>query len=173
MSFLMDVFSREIRSWVLSRDMGGEHTRKAIRSALLKIRGPVCGVIVHSDQGVQYGTKRVRSDLKFFGVKQSMSRRGNCYDNAFVESFFHTLKNEGNFNKGMSFEDVEKEVKEFIFWYNERRIHSSLDYVCPKEFRKTKGVLKKRNKYIVLEGNRRLAALKCLTHPLNTFKKYE
>ena len=67
-------------------------------------------------------------------MTQSMSRKGNCYDNAFAESFFHSLKTELDYQVFDSFEDARKAVFEYIDWYNNERLHSSLGYMSPKKY---------------------------------------
>jgi putative transposase len=105
--------------------------RKAIES-----RGNPGSLIFHSDQGTQYASEEFKQMLKEYGVIQSMSRKGNCYDNAPMESFFHTLKTElsyfGRFNTR---KQAEYEVINYIDnFYTSSRLHSSLNYKSPKEF---------------------------------------
>lgn len=104
---------------------------KAMRS-----RGNSGSLIFHSDQGTQYASDEFKQMLKEYGVIQSMSRKGNCYDNAPMESFFHTLKTElsifGRFNTR---KQAEYEIRNYIDnFYTRSRLHSSLNYKSPKEF---------------------------------------
>jgi transposase InsO family protein len=92
------------------------------------------GLIFHSDQGVQYCSSQVRNKLEILEITQSMSRKGNCYDNAFAESFFGTLKNEMEVTHFLNLEEAKKEVFKYINWYNRERMHSSLGYMSPVEY---------------------------------------
>ena len=92
-------------------------------------------MIFHSDQGSQYCDHQFRATLKLTGFEQSMSRRGNCYDNAHLESFFHTLKNELNTTAFTSLEEARSVIFAYIeAWYNTTRIHSALGYMSPMEY---------------------------------------
>ena len=90
----MDLYNREIKGWDVSNSMDAESTKSSLMKAVKTTSGTLRELTFHSDQGVQYCSQAVRDKLKLLGITQSMSRKGNCYDNAFVESFFHTLKNE-------------------------------------------------------------------------------
>ena len=90
---VLDVYSRKIVGWQVDKKMRSELVEKALRSALSD-RKVEEGIIFHSDQGVQYASESFRKLLSDYGILQSMSRPGNCYDNAITESFFHTLKTE-------------------------------------------------------------------------------
>ena len=100
--------------------------KEALRDGIKSTSGCVGGLLLHSDRGVQYSSREFREELDFFNLEQSMSRKGNCYDNAFVESFFHTLKNELDFKKCTTKEALEKEIGAYMEWYNTERMHSSL-----------------------------------------------
>jgi transposase InsO family protein len=93
-------------------------------------------LITHSDRGSQYASEEYRGKLAEYKITASMSRKGNCYDNCFVESFFRTLKVELIYNKKYKTrEEAKKEIFEFIeVWYNRNRIHSSIDYMTPEEY---------------------------------------
>jgi len=94
--------------------------------------------IVHSDRGSQYASEAFRSELKIYGCKQSMSRRGDCWDNAVAESFFGTLKNElVHHEKYKTREQARLSIFDYIeLFYNKQRLHSYLDYISPAEFEK-------------------------------------
>jgi len=90
-------------------------------------------LVVHSDRGSQYASEEYREKLNDLGMTASMSRKGNCYDNAFTETFFKTLKTELVYRRKFK---TRNEAKAAIFeyievWYNRQRIHSSLDYKTP------------------------------------------
>ena len=129
---VMDLYSRKIIGWSFSKNLEGIHTRKAVEMAYNAQNRP-SGVIFHSDRGIQYACKDFRSLLASIGFIQSMSRRGNCYDNAPMESFFHTLKTE--FVYRQKFGCIEQGKSEIFEWiecfYNRKRIHSSLGYKTP------------------------------------------
>lgn len=111
---IMDLFNREIVGWNVSESMEASHTKRALIEALKRVSGSLDGLIFHSDQGIQYCSKTFREKLDFLGITQSMSRKGNCYDNAFMESFFHTLKNELPKKKFRDLEEVRGAVFEYI-----------------------------------------------------------
>ena len=106
----------------------------------MKKVGPQAEVIFHSDRGVQYASEAYRNFLKNRNIIPSMSRKGNCYDNAYVESFFSSLKKEMIYRKNPQTEDeMRQAVFEYIeTWYNPKRKHSSLDMMSPKQYREIK-----------------------------------
>ena len=98
---------------------------------------PKVKLIFHSDQGIEYFANDFRAILKENNITQSMSRRGCCWDNAYMESFFHSLKTEMVYFQ--NFKHLEQAVAyiiDYITFYNDKRIHSGLDYLTPKEFEK-------------------------------------
>ncbi len=99
-------------------------------------RQPKSGLIVHSDRGCQYTSFQYRKFLKKCGIVQSMSAKGNCYDNAPMESFFHTLKTEHTFrHKYLTREQAKQSIFEYIeVFYNRQRLHSTLGYLSPVQF---------------------------------------
>jgi transposase InsO family protein len=132
---IMDLADRKIVGWTLSSDMTTENTILKAWHNARKIRTISENFIFHSDRGVQYASKKM-TNLFFFNrkISQSMSRKGNCWDNAVAESFFKTIKHEClnrfNFN---STNDLFNCVQNYIDWYNNERLHSSLDYKTPLE----------------------------------------
>lgn len=134
LTVVLDLWSREIKGKNISVTMEAKNTKAAFLSAVKNSSGRLNKTIFHSDQGVQYCSKEVREKLKFLELTQSMSRKGNCYDNAFVESFFHSLKTELDHKVFRNFEEAKKEIFEYIEWYNEKRLHSSLGYLSPKDY---------------------------------------
>ncbi len=139
----MDLFSRLIAGWACSRSLKTDFVNMACQRAL-RNRKPSPGLITHSDRGIQYAAKSHRRLLKANGIIQSMSRKGNCYDNAAMESFFSILKSEilpqnGQFN---SRKEAMAEIFKYIETeYNRTRIHSSIGYVSPMDFEKQYAIL--------------------------------
>ncbi len=132
---VLDLFTRQVKGWDLSDSMEAKQTVKAFINAIRGLQGRAKNVIFHSDQGVQNCAKELRKKLNLLGFLQSMSRKGNCYDNAFVESFFHTLKNELEAKSFKTKDEANKAIFEYIeTWYNSKRLHSSLGYKTPMEF---------------------------------------
>jgi putative transposase len=135
LAIVLDLFSRQVVGWAMSHCLGQDMVLQALRQALLR-RGPVPGLIFHSDQGVQYACQAFRELLIQFRIIQSMSGKGNCYDNAVAESFFHTLKTElVYFEDYQTREEARRSIFEYIeVFYNRERRHSALNYVSPVNF---------------------------------------
>ena len=131
---VMDLFNREIKGWDVASSMDAENTQKALIGAFQSSPGALQDLTFHSDQGIQYCSSKVRNKLRFLNIKQSMSRKGNCYDNAFAESFFHSLKTELEKERFENIEEARKEIFEYITWYNRERLHSALGYMSPMEY---------------------------------------
>ena len=132
-ALLMDRCSRRIVGWKIETHMQETLALAALRQAL-RVRQPQSGLIHHSDRGGQYAGTKYRQTLKRFGVQQSMSRAANCYDNAFMESCFGTIKTELEMERYGNVTIARKELEAYIRYYNTRRLHSSLDYSTPLEF---------------------------------------
>jgi len=130
---ILDLFSRFIVGWAISAVNDRHLTIKALEMAL-KRRCPDAGLLHHSDQGCTYASEDYQAVLDAHGITCSMSRRGNCYDNAVMESFFSTLKSE----LGERFEshgDAKMELFDYIeVFYNQRRRHSTIGLISPAEF---------------------------------------
>jgi len=135
LAVIMDLFSRKIVGWAMERTLSDELTRSALRMALEQ-RKPKPGLIHHSDQGRQYASHAYRQLLAAYKMMVSMSRKGNCYDNAPIESFFSTLKSEHiHFQKYLTRREAKTDVFAFIEgFYNRQRLHSSLGYWSPVQF---------------------------------------
>ena len=135
LSVVLDLFNRRIVGWSMKPRLEKKLVVDALQSALCQ-RRPAPGLMHHSDRGSQYASHDFQSLLHEQGISCSMSRRGNCWDNAPVESFFGTLKQElVNRCRFATREAARQEVFEFIeVWYNRQRRHSSLGYVSPEEF---------------------------------------
>ena len=132
---ILDAHSRKIIGWSIDNQMESTLVIQALQLALARRSHPQ-GVIVHSDQGSQYASQDYRLMLKEHGLIQSMSRRGNCWDNAPMESFFDSLKTEhASHEKYANLKEARQKIFEWIeIFYNNKRIHSSLGYVSPACF---------------------------------------
>lgn len=130
---VMDLFNREVKGWNFSDSLSAEKTKDAILMAIKNSR-PLEKTIFHSDQGVQYCSEVVKKRLELLKMVQSMSRKGNCYDNAFAESFFSTVKREIGIPTFKNIEEGKEAIKLYLEWYNKKRIHSSLGNMSPLEY---------------------------------------
>ena len=132
---VIDLFSRKVVGWSMDDNMRVSLVNDALEMAI-KRRNPSSGLIWHTDRGSQYASNAHKDLLKKNGIVQSMSRKGNCWDNAVAESFFHSLKTE--FTNHEMFETRAK-ANEMIFeyievFYNRERMHSSNNYLSPVEY---------------------------------------
>jgi putative transposase len=131
---IIDLFSRAIVGWALSPTLSTDLPLAALRMALQR-RRPEAELLHHSDRGSQYTSYEYRSALARHGITVSMSRIGNCWDNAVAESFFATLKNELVHGRSWSSRlELRAALFEYVeLFYNRRRLHSSLGYKTPSE----------------------------------------
>jgi putative transposase len=134
---VVDLFNREIVGWSMDSTMTRKLVIDAFNSALLKER-PAEGFIFHSDRGVQYASYDYQDILRESGCRQSMSAKGCCYDNACAESFFSSLKKDIIYGRKFKTRaEAKLAIVEYIeLFYNSKRLHSTLGYVSPKEFKK-------------------------------------
>jgi putative transposase len=141
LAVIVDLFSRQVVGWSMDERMTKELTLNALRMGLRR-RHPPKGFIHHSDRGSQYAAAAYRQLLDARGAICSMSRKGNCWDNAVVESFFHTLKTEMVHHECFETrEEARRKVFEWIeVFYNRQRIHSALGYVTPAQYEELKKV---------------------------------
>ena len=135
---VLDRFSRKIVGWAMDSTLHTNLPLNALKMAINR-RQPKPGILHHSDRSVQYASKEYRSVLDQYGLVASMSRKGNCYDNAAMESFWSTLKHELIFRKNFATRD---EAKAAIFdyiegLYNKTRLHSALGYKSPLDYELT------------------------------------
>ncbi|MCL7488872.1 MAG: IS3 family transposase [Desulfobulbaceae bacterium] len=137
LAVVLDLFSRQIVGWSMSNRMTKKLVMDALRMAIWR-RRPAPGLIFHTDRGSQYCSNDFQKLLKAHGMVSSMSRKGNCWDNAVVESFFGSLKTERVFFSNYATREAAKsDVVDYIeMFYNSHRRHSYLGYVSPKEFEK-------------------------------------
>ena len=135
LAVILDVYSRRVVGWSISRQLDSRVAQQALESAL-KLRQPAPGLIHHSDRGVQYACGDYVKQLEAAGITISMSRPGNPWDNAWAESFMKTLKvEEVDGRRYRNFDDATLRIGSFIDeLYNGRRLHSGLDYLSPIEF---------------------------------------
>jgi len=139
LSTVIDLYSRRVVGWSLSNRITKELVIESLRDALNK-RRPSAGLIFHSDRGSQYASDEFVEFLKSNDVLPSMSRKGDCWDNAVAESFFKTIKSEMiywyNFRTRA---EAELRIFEYIeMFYNRNRLHSSNDYMSPVDFERKK-----------------------------------
>jgi len=141
LAVLVDLYARRVVGWAMSERIDQQLVLDALEMALLQ-RSPSPGLIHHTDQGRQYSSTAYIETLKKHGMVQSMSRRGNCYDNAVAESFFSSLKNElVNHCSFKTRDEARTAVFEYIeVFYNRQRRHQSLDYVSPLDYEREAGV---------------------------------
>jgi putative transposase len=133
LAVLLDLYSRKIIGWAMSEQINKQLVVNALDMALER-RQPQAEVIHHTDRGSIYGSDEYRSKLAASGLIPSMSRKGDCYDNAVAESFFSTLKNELLYGERfISREQAKSEIFKFMeIFYNRQRLHQSLNYVTPE-----------------------------------------
>mgnify|MGYP000870791196 FL=1 len=135
LAVILDLYSRKVIGWAFAERINAKLVTDALKSAL-RSRGYPTGVIMHTDRGSQYCSRMYQSIIKAYQLKASMSGKGNCYDNAACESFFHTLKVEYVYQH--CFVNIEQ-ARSMIFWfievyYNRKRKHSTIGYQSPVNF---------------------------------------
>jgi transposase InsO family protein len=135
LAVILDLYSRRVIGWAMSHKPDQHVALTALRMALTH-RCPRPGLIHHTDQGATYTSLAYQRQLTQTGLVASMSRKGNCYDNAAVKSFFSTLKNELVHDRDfVTREGAQAAVFEFIeVFYNRQRLHQTLGYVSPVQF---------------------------------------
>lgn len=136
LAVVIDLFNREVVGWSISRSLSSSIVVDATKMTLMKCKKST-RFIFHSDRGSQYASEVFRVLLSKRELTPSMSRRGNCYDNCYVESWFKSLKSEWVYRHSYK---TEEELRALVFeyietWYNTKRRHSSLDYLSPKQYK--------------------------------------
>jgi transposase InsO family protein len=138
LAVILDLYSRRVVGWAMGNGRGQELSSKALQMAIEQ-RRPTAGLLHHSDQGSAYFGADYKKQLDEIGAVVSMSRKGDCYDNAVVESFFSNLKNELVHHRRFSSRD---EARAAIFdyvelFYNRQRAHATLEFVSPMEYERS------------------------------------
>ncbi len=144
LAVVIDLYSRKVVGWSMSSRMKASLVCDALKMAIWQ-RQPKPGLIHHSDRGSQYASKAFRKLLKQHGFKGSMSRKGDCWDNSVVESFFGTLKQERvHWRHYQTRYAAQRDILQYIsMFYNSTRMHSYLDYRSPNQFEKEMKDLRK------------------------------
>lgn len=132
LAVVLDLYSRKVIGWAMAARREDDLVLAALRMALAQ-RRPQAGLLHHSDRGSQYTSKEYQALLSAWGIQVSMSRKGDCYDNALMESFFATLKGEcTDRQRWVSHRQARQAIFEYLeVFYNRQRRHSSLDYLSP------------------------------------------
>ena len=132
---VMDLFSRKIVGWAMAPSMPAELVCSALQMAIAHRRPPV-GLVVHSDRGCQYASEAHRALLDLHGLRASMSRKGNCWDNAVMERFFLNLKMERVWQRDYAnhIEGIRDITEYIVGFYNSVRLHSKLSYLSPNTY---------------------------------------
>jgi transposase InsO family protein len=136
LAVVIDLFNRQVVGWSLGEDMRGELVIDAFEMAWFRRRpSRKTELMFHSDRGSQYASQQFQELLRGRGIKASMSRKGNCWDNACSETLFGSLKVERL--HGQHFQTLRQakdEALDWLFWYNQTRLHSALNYVSPMQY---------------------------------------
>ena len=131
LAVVLDLYSRRVVGWHIDRQMTVTLVSRALRMAI-NLRQPPRGLLHHSDRGVQYACKDYQKLLQEHGMRCSMSRKGNCWDNAPTERFFGSLKRERvSWRAYHDLREVQRDVSSYMLYYNTRRLHSTLNYRTP------------------------------------------
>lgn len=131
LSVVMDLYSRKILSWKFEKNRSAKLVSEVVLNAVINNR---CNAdtICHTDQGCEYTSHLYQDMLKDNDLRMSMSRKGHCWDNASMESFFHSLKTEMvYFNKFKTLDEAKNHIINYMHFYNNERIHSGINYLTP------------------------------------------
>lgn len=133
-AIVMDLYSRQVIGWAIDDHMRASLCVNALRMAYWRKKPPP-GLLHHSDRGIQYASREYRKQLKSMKIEQSMSRKGNCWDNSPTERFFRSMKYEYlNYQRLVSKDMAKLAIIDYLAFYNGRRIHSTLGYKTPVAF---------------------------------------
>ena len=134
---IIDLYNREVVGYSISKNIDSDLAKKALGNALIRVNTKESKIIFHSDRGCQYSSKAYQHMLNEYGIRGSMSRPGCPYDNACSESFFSSAKRECIYRKNyLTIEEVKRDLFEYIeLFYNRKRMHASLGYMSPVEYR--------------------------------------
>jgi transposase InsO family protein len=137
LAIVMDLCSRTVLGWSMGATMEKTLVMGALKMAYQR-RKPPAGLILHSDRGSQYASESYRNLVAGYGMQMSMSRKGDCWDNAPMESFFSTLKKDLIYRrKYRTHKDARRDIFEYVeVFYNRERLHSSLGYLSPADYEK-------------------------------------
>ena len=133
LALVLDLCSRRVVGWSLAEHMTETLVRDALQHAI-RARQPPPNLVHHSDRGGQYASQAYRGLLRRAAMQQSMSRAANCYDNAFMESCFGTIKTELEMTEYEHSRQARSEIASYLAYYNTERLHSSLEYLSPTAF---------------------------------------
>src|SRR5574344_2189291 len=135
LAVVIDIYSRKVVGWSMNYTLHTSIVNNALEMAI-KRRNPPKGLIYHTDRGSQYASYEHKNLLEKHGIVQSMSKKGDCWDNAVAESFFHSLKTELiHHEKFLTRSQANEKIFEYIeIFYNRQRLHSSNGYMSPSEF---------------------------------------
>jgi len=134
LAVVMDKYSRRVLGWAYGKRKDVALTLKALNRAV-RSRGPQRGLIFHTDRGIEYAAGAFKERLAELGITQSMNRPGKVTDNAYIESFFHSMKSD--IVHGLTFtqdDQIKSAVRDYVPFYNGTRLHSSLNYVPPATY---------------------------------------
>ena len=134
LAVVMDKYSRRILGWAYGKRKDVALTLRCLNRAV-RYRKPPLGLIFHTDRGIEYAAGAFKERLAELGIVQSMNRPGKINDNAYIESFFHSMKSE--IVHGLTFtedREIEQAVRDYVPFYNGTRLHSSLNYVPPATY---------------------------------------
>jgi putative transposase len=139
LAVVLDLYSRMVIGWSMQKDMSAQLVTDAMTMALWRRRPNTAALLHHSDQGTQYASEAYQALLQENGIKCSMSRAGNVWDNAAMESFFSSMKSERvNRNRYRTRDEARSDIFDYIErFYNPQRRHSTLDYVSPVTYERS------------------------------------